>query len=100
MGLPLLAFLTLPAMLSRLPRGETTVWATVSTDPPMFSVEMPAKAKRQVATQDGPGGGVTVTTYESHDEVATYTAGFMPFPADLGPPKRFSTQFWTVRRRI
>ncbi|MCX7425770.1 MAG: hypothetical protein NTW96_09145 [Planctomycetia bacterium] len=81
--LPIVAFLTLPFMLSQMPRGQTTVWATVSSDPPMFTVEMPANAKRQVATQQGPGGEVTISVHESNDDVATYTACVLKYPGDL-----------------
>jgi hypothetical protein len=85
--LPMVAFLTLPFMLSQMPRGQTTVWATVSSDPPMFTVEMPGKAQRQDVTEEGPGGEVTVTAYQSYDGVATYTAGFIPFPPNRVAPQ-------------
>jgi hypothetical protein len=84
--LPMAAFVMLPFFLSQLPRAQTAyVWATVASDPPKFTVEMPANPKRQVVTQEGAQGGVTVTTYESRDDIATYTAGFMPLTPDPKP---------------
>jgi hypothetical protein len=86
MVLPMATFLMLPFLLSQFPRAQTTTaWATVVSDPPKFTVEMPANPKRQVVTQQGPQGGVTVTTYESRDNIATYTAGFMPITSDPNP---------------
>lgn len=84
-ALPIAAYLALPFLLSHLSRAQTaSAWATVSSDPPKFTGEMPANPKRQVVTQRSPDGESTVTvyTYESRDDIATYTAGFMPFEAD------------------
>jgi hypothetical protein len=84
LSLPVAAFLALPFLAPRLPRAEIT-WATVSTDPPKFTVEMPGTPKRQVFSQQSPDGKATVTTitYESGDAIATYTAGFAPSRPDL-----------------
>jgi hypothetical protein len=80
--LPIAAFVMLPFLLSQLPRDQTAyVWATIVSNPPKFTVEMPANPKRQVVAQ----GGVTVTTYESRDDIATYTAGFMRLTPDPEP---------------
>lgn len=81
------AFLALPFVLSQLPGARTaTPWVTLSSDPVKFTVEMPTNPKRQVVTQPRPDGASTVTTYayESCDDIATYTAGFMPFAPDSG----------------
>jgi hypothetical protein len=86
LALPVAAFLALPFFVSRLPHAQVNdAWATVSTDPPKFTVEMPGTPKRQVFSQQSPDGKVTVTTitYESGDGIATYTAGFAPSRPDL-----------------
>jgi hypothetical protein len=83
MVLPMSAFLLLPLLLPQPAHAPiTTVWATIASEPPKFTVEMPANPKRQVITKKGPQGGVTTTAYESHDDIATYTAGFIPFTPD------------------
>jgi hypothetical protein len=96
-ALPMAAFLALPFMLSQLPRAQTaSAWATLSSDPPKFTVDMPANPKRQATTQQSPDGASTVTTYayESHDDIATYTAGFMPFAPDpkVGMPQKVAEE--------
>lgn len=83
--LPMTAFLAIPLVMDMLPQSASGgAWATVVSDPPMFSVVMPANATRQEVTQPVPDNRLTMTvrTIESRDDAGEYAVIYVPLPVD------------------